>query len=60
MFGMLQRTSMPTYGSRTHGIFAAHFDRGPSDMFLEVDPQEKLVLWVLKDASSTLAIRKRV
>lgn len=58
MFGLLQRTSMPTYGSRTHGIFAAYFDRGPSDMYLEIDQQEKLVIWVLKADAKVLSIRR--
>ena len=58
-FGMLQRTSMPTYGSRAYGIFAAYFDRGPADMYLEVDPQERLVLWALKNDVKVLAIREQ-
>jgi hypothetical protein len=58
-FGMLQRTSMPTYGSRAHGIFAAYFDRGPADMYLEIDRQSRLVLWALKDDVKVLSIRER-
>jgi hypothetical protein len=58
-FGMLRRTSMPTYGSRTHGVLAAYFDRAPADMYLEMNQQEKLVLWVLKSGNNMLSIRKR-
>jgi len=58
-FGILQRTSLPTYGSRAHSIFIAYFDRGPSDMFLEIDQQERLLLWALKNDSKVLAIRRR-
>jgi hypothetical protein len=57
-FGMLQRTSMPTYGSRAHGIFAAYFDRGPADMYLEVDLWSRLVLWALKNDVKVLSIRE--
>jgi len=58
-FGMLQRTSLPTYGSRAYGIFAAYFDRGPADMYLEIDDRERLVLWSLKTDVKTLSIRER-
>ncbi len=57
-FGMLQRTSMPTYGSRTHGVFAAYFDRGPADMYLEINRQERLVLWAFKNDAKAMSIRK--
>jgi hypothetical protein len=58
-FGMLQRTSMPTYGNRTHGVFAAYFDRGPADMYLEIDSRERLVLWAFKNDAGVLALRGR-
>ena len=56
---MLQRTSLPTYGSRAYGIFAAYFDRGPADMYLEIDDRERLVLWTLKNDVKALSIRER-
>jgi hypothetical protein len=58
-FGMLQRISMPTYGSRTHGVFAAYFNARPIDMYLEVDQQGRIVFWALKNASATLALRRK-
>jgi len=58
-FGMLQRTSLPTYGSRAHSIFVAYFDRGPSDMFLQIDEQERVVFWTFKTPSSVLSLRRR-
>ena len=58
-FGMLQRTSLPTYGSHAHSIFVAYFDRGPSDMFLQIDEQERVVFWTFRNPSSVLALRRR-
>ena len=59
-FGILQRTSLPTYGSRAHSIFVAYFDRGPSDMFLQIDEQERVVFWTFKTPSKVLSLRRRV
>jgi hypothetical protein len=50
---------MPTYGSRTHGVFAAYFNARPIDMYLEVDQQGRIVFWALKNASATLALRRK-
>jgi hypothetical protein len=58
-FGTLQRTSLPTYGSRAHSIFVAYFDRGLSDMFLQIDEQERVVFWTFRNPSSVLALRRR-
>ena len=59
-FGTLQRTSLPTYGSRAHSIFVAYFDRGLSDMFLQIDEQERVVFWTFKTPSKVLSLRRRV
>ena len=58
-FGTLQRTSLPTYGSRAHSIFVAYFDRGLSDMYLQIDEQERVVFWTFRNPSSVLALRRR-
>jgi hypothetical protein len=58
-FGTLQRTSLPTYGSRAHSIFVAYFDRGLSDMFLQIDEQERVVFWTFRNPSSVLSLRRR-
>ena len=58
-FGILQRTSLPTYGSRAHSIFVAYFDRGPSDMYLQIDEQERVLFWTFKTPSHVLSLRRR-
>ena len=58
-FGILQRTSLPTYGSRAHSIFVAYFDRGPSDMYLQIDEGERVLFWTFKTPSSVLSLRRR-
>ncbi len=58
-FGILQRTSLPTYGSRAHSIFVAYFDRGPSDMYLQIDEGERVLFWTFKTPSHVLSLRRR-
>lgn len=58
-FGMLQRVSLPTYGSVAHSIFVAYFDRRPCDMYLEIDRQERVVLWAFKNDVKVWAIRRQ-
>ena len=58
-FGILQRTSLPTYGSRAHSIFVAYFDRGLSDMFLQIDEEQRVLFWTFRNPSSVLSLRKR-
>ncbi|MBF9233156.1 hypothetical protein [Microvirga alba] len=58
-FGPLQRISLPISGTRAYAIFAAYFERAPSDMFLELDPQGRVVVWTLKNDSGAVALRKR-
>jgi hypothetical protein len=57
-FGVLHRTSMPTYGSRHHGALLAYFDRAPADMYLQIDKQRRVVFWAFRDTVKALAIRK--
>ena len=45
-FGILQRTSLPTYGSRAH-------------MYLQIDEQERVLFWTFKTPSSVLSLRRR-
>ena len=58
-FGILQRTSLPTYGSRAHSIFVAYFDLGPSDMYLQIDEGERVLFWTFKTPSHVLSLRRR-
>jgi hypothetical protein len=58
-YGMIERISMPTYGSRTHGVFAAYVNGRPMDMYLEIDKQGGVVFWGFNNATTTLTLRRQ-
>jgi hypothetical protein len=37
----------------------AYFDRGPSDMYLQIDEQERVLFWTFKTPSHVLSLRRR-
>jgi hypothetical protein len=58
-YGMIERISMPTYGSRIHGVFAVYVNGRPMDMYLEIDKRERVVFWGFNNASTTLTLRRK-
>jgi hypothetical protein len=47
--GDIFRLSTPTWGARNYGFFAVYAETTAFEMILEIDPNAKIVHWVITD-----------